>query len=308
MNILFERPRKFALAAAAAAALAACATTPPHSAALDDAQAAYARAASDPAVVRAAPLELQQAQNALQQANSLHTSRGDAAAIDHYAYLARQHVAIAEQAKSIAESEQAVADASSQRDRILLASRTRDAAIERSAAEQAQEQAEAERARAEAAQRAAAQAAVEAAASKTQAVSAQARARSLEEQLADLHARQTDRGLVLTLGDVLFDTGSANLTPDAMRPLDQLAAFLKAHPERRVTIEGYTDSQGSETMNQTLSEERAAAVLDALRDRGVAVDRLTARGMGESQPVASNATAAGRQRNRRVEIVLTGAA
>lgn len=308
MNALFQRPLKFALAATAAAALAACATTPPHSAALDEAQAAYARAAADATVVHAAPLELQQAQAALQRANALHISGADAATVDHYAYLARQHVAIAKQAKAIAQSQQAVADASRQRDQILIASRTRDAAIERSAAEQARQQAEAERARAEAAQRAAAQAALAAESSQNQAASAQAQARSLEEQLAELHARQTDRGMVLTLGDVLFDTGSANLTPDAMRPLDQLAEFLKAHPERRVTIEGYTDSQGSEAMNQRLSEQRATAVLDALRDRGVPVDRLSAQGMGESQPVASNDTAAGRQRNRRVEIVLTGAA
>ncbi len=309
MNILGRPPKlSVAVAMAVTAALAACATTAPNNAALDDAQYSFARAAGNPEVARAAPVELQQAQDALQHANTLHTSGGDAAAVSHYAYLARQHVAIAEQASAIAQAQRAVADASSQRDQILIASRTRDAAMERNAAEQARQQADAERARAQAAQRAAAEATVAAQTSQDRASSAQARARSLEEQLADLQARQTDHGMVLTLGDVLFDTASATLTRDAMRPLDQLADYLKAHPERRVTIEGYTDSQGSETMNLALSEQRATAVLDALRDRGVPVDRLVARGMGESQPVASNATAAGRQRNRRVEIVLTGEA
>ncbi|MDQ2778763.1 MAG: OmpA family protein, partial [Pseudomonadota bacterium] len=133
---------------------------------------------------------------------------------------------------------------------------------------------------------------------------AQARAAALQAQLAELQAKQTDRGMVLTLGDVLFDTGRAELKSGANRTLDQLTAFLKEHGERSVQIEGYTDSTGSEQTNQVLSERRAIAVKNALTDRGVEANRISARGMGPANPVASNGTQGGRQQNRRVEIVL----
>ena len=112
--------------------------------------------------------------------------------------------------------------------------------------------------------------------------------------------------MVLTLGDVLFDTGRAELNPGAARTLDQLAAFLKENTERTVAIEGYTDATGTEQGNQVLSERRANSVKNALTDRGIASARISARGFGEASPVASNNTAAGRQQNRRVEVVLPG--
>ena len=143
--------------------------------------------------------------------------------------------------------------------------------------------------------------------SQAQAMSAQARAKSAEEQLAEMKAKPTDRGMVLTLGDVLFDTGRAQLNPGAAQPLDQLAHFMKQHAQHTVAIEGYTDSAGADALNQTLSEKRAIAVKSGLTERGIAGDRVSARGMGEANPVASNDTAAGRQRNRRVEIVLSNA-
>ncbi|MFL6550308.1 MAG: OmpA family protein [Povalibacter sp.] len=138
-----------------------------------------------------------------------------------------------------------------------------------------------------------------------EAEAARNRAASLEQELADLKAKKTDRGLVLTLGDVLFDTGQATLKPGAYATIDRLANALKEDPARKVTIEGHTDSVGSDELNQRLSENRAQSVQSALMQRGVQANQIVALGKGESTPVASNDNAAGRQQNRRVELIFT---
>jgi outer membrane protein OmpA-like peptidoglycan-associated protein len=143
-------------------------------------------------------------------------------------------------------------------------------------------------------------------AAQADAQAAQANAAKLQNQLAELEAKQTDRGLVLTLGDVLFDTGRAELKAGAFRTVDRLATFMRDHPERSLEVEGYTDSVGSDALNMTLSQRRADAVRGALLSRGVEGSRITTNGMGKASPVASNDTAEGRQRNRRVEIVISG--
>ncbi|HMN47292.1 MAG TPA: OmpA family protein [Povalibacter sp.] len=134
---------------------------------------------------------------------------------------------------------------------------------------------------------------------------ARQRAQSLEQELKDLKAQKTDRGLVLTLGDVLFDTGKATLKPGAYSTIDRLAQALKEDPNRRVMIEGHTDSVGSDEFNQQLSENRALSVQSALMQRGVSGSQISSLGKGESTPVASNDNAAGRQQNRRVELIFT---
>jgi outer membrane protein OmpA-like peptidoglycan-associated protein len=130
------------------------------------------------------------------------------------------------------------------------------------------------------------------------------RARELERALAELQAQQTARGLVVTLGDVLFDFGEANLKEGAKLNVSRLAHFLVDHPDRAVLIEGFTDSHGDENFNLRLSEARAGSVRDFLVASGVAPDRLVARGYGESHPMVSNNTPAGRQQNRRVEVTI----
>lgn len=127
----------------------------------------------------------------------------------------------------------------------------------------------------------------------------------LQKELADLRAQPTERGMVLTLGDVLFDTGKATLKPGAAERINRLAAFLNGDAARRVLIEGHTDSRGSEDFNLNLSEQRASAVRDALVQRGIARDRVAAIGAGEGFPVAGNETPGGMQMNRRVEVVLS---
>jgi outer membrane protein OmpA-like peptidoglycan-associated protein len=121
-----------------------------------------------------------------------------------------------------------------------------------------------------------------------------------------MKAKQTDRGIVLTLGDVLFDTGRAELNPGAASKMDQLAQFLAQHPDRRAEIDGFTDSVGSDAYNQELSQRRANAVKAALVTRGVDPTRINTQGYGKAYPVASNTDSGGRQLNRRVEVVIGG--
>ncbi len=123
-------------------------------------------------------------------------------------------------------------------------------------------------------------------------------------ELQELNAKQTNRGLVLTLGDVLFESSKANLLPGSKRAIDKLVEFLNDNPQRKVLIEGHTDNVGSATYNIDLSLRRAQSVKDALVAQGIDENRVTALGYGEMYPVAPNSDAAGRQRNRRVEIVI----
>jgi len=120
-----------------------------------------------------------------------------------------------------------------------------------------------------------------------------------------LDAKKTDRGLVVTLGDVLFDTNKAQLSSGGMRGVQKLSDVLKQYPQRNVLIEGFTDSTGSDSLNQELSARRAKAVRTVLQDTGISADRIANRGYGQTFPVASNSTAAGRQLNRRVEIIVS---
>ena len=128
----------------------------------------------------------------------------------------------------------------------------------------------------------------------------------LQAEIDALKATPTNRGLVLTLGDVLFDTGKAELNSGASRKLDQLAQFLNEHPDRRVQIDGFTDSVGTDSYNEELSRRRADSVKSALLTRGIDSSRIGTQGYGKAFPVANNTDSGGRQLNRRVEVVIGG--
>jgi outer membrane protein OmpA-like peptidoglycan-associated protein len=137
------------------------------------------------------------------------------------------------------------------------------------------------------------------------AAEAQRQAEELQRQLAELlQARETERGLVLTLGDILFDVDRAELNPGGEQQVTRVADFLREFPDRQVLIEGHTDSTGSAEYNRQLSQRRAASVEHFLISQGVDARRIDIRGYGRDYPVASNDTGAGRQQNRRVEIVI----
>lgn len=251
-----------------------CASAPKINIELEQARATVSRAQADPAVIKNAAVELDKAKQTLAQADAAFNDKRKPGEVTHLAYLARQRantaLARAQEKTTLASIDQANAE----RDRVRLAARTQEADQAKSQAKSAQEDA----------------------------LAARTRAQQLEDQL---NAKKTERGLVLTLGDVLFDTGKSELKSGAMRTIDQLADFMRENPERTVKIEGFTDSVGSDDYNMSLSERRADSVRSALLSRGIVSSRVIARGYGKQYAVAGNSDAAGRQQNRRVEVVIS---
>lgn len=286
------------LAAAAVLALTACQTTPQRNADIEAARSKLESARSNAYVARSGALELERAQQALRRAETAWADDHDEEQTRHLAYLASQRAEIALAVGAQAQADERLQQAGAERDRVRLEARTREADARSREAAMAAANARAAQANAQSAQASAMNA--------QQAAQAQAeRAAALERDLQALQARNTERGMLVTLGDVLFESGRATLQPGALRNVEQLATVLKQYPERRVLIEGYTDSVGSEEMNLQLSQRRAEAFRDALLARGVARERMDVRAHGESHPVADNNSAAGRQQNRRVEILFS---
>jgi outer membrane protein OmpA-like peptidoglycan-associated protein len=271
--------------------LSACGTTPTTTATLDQARADFVAASSDPGVAASAPLEFKQATDALDAANAAAAKRESLDTIDRLAYVAKQKIATAQEVAKAKQAEANLANADRARDKLRLEARTAEA-------ERAKQDAAAAQAQAAAAQ-------AQAAAATQQNQQLAERAARLEALLAELHATKTERGYVVTIGDVLFATDKATLTPAGMSTLRKLADVMAQNPDRTVLVEGFTDSTGTASHNQELSERRASSVASALAGMGVARDRVAMRAYGEAYPVAPNDSAANRQLNRRVEIVLS---
>jgi outer membrane protein OmpA-like peptidoglycan-associated protein len=257
--------------------LGGCASTPKPNAALESARAAVQAAEADPNVHKYAALDVEAAKKQLEAADAA-AMRHDEPGIAQPAYLAAQTARLA-QAHAAAKADDArVAAGQAERDKIQLAARTRDVDNAKMATNTALGQ-------------------------RDQATEQAAR---LQAEVDQLKATPTPRGLVLTLGDVLFDTGRAELNPGSARKLDQLAQFLNEHRERRVQIDGFTDSVGTDSYNQDLSQRRADAVKSSLIVRGIDSSRIGSQGYGKGFPVANNVDSGGRQLNRRVEVVIGG--
>ena len=292
-------------AAAALAVVAACSTVPPANPALDAARSDYRAAQDDPATRDLAAVELKEAGSALDLADQAFARHDPDLTVDHLAYLARTRVAIAQETGRRRSAEQELAATATTREQLRLAARTREADTAQLSAQSAQMQANAAQMQAADAERSAREAQRQSEASQMQTADMQARAAQLQAQLEALNAKKTDRGMVVTIGDLLFDTDRAQLKPGGMHNIERLGGFLKAYPQRKALIEGYTDSTGSADHNQALSEQRAEAVRTALVGMGVESDRLGTHGYGEANPVAGNDGASGRQANRRVEVILS---
>jgi outer membrane protein OmpA-like peptidoglycan-associated protein len=263
--------------AALAALLLACASAPQRNESVEEARSEVQKLSQEPLAQQAASTDIEAARNTLQQADMALQQRKSPEEVNHLAYLALRHAQAGQARVAAARGRQEVAQAEQERNRIVLQTRERETQQARSEAETA----------------------------KGAAQTAQSQLANARQELQDLQAKQTDRGVIVTLSDVLFDSGRATLKPGADRALDRLAQFLKANPRTRVLVEGHTDSVGSEEYNEELSQRRAQAVTEALSARGVPADQYQAKGLGKAYPVASNETPAGRQQNRRVEIVFS---
>ena len=274
--------------------LVGCSTSPSKPAGADNVRSKLTQLQSDPQLASLAPVAIKEAETAVQAAEK---PQKDVAAGKHLVFMADRKVEIA---TALAQSRFMVeqrAKLSEERGVARLDSRTREAELARTDATYARTEAEVARMEA-----AAAMEQVDRERMNTDA--AMQEANELQQQIAALNARTTDRGLVMTLGDVLFASGKSDLKPGAINNLDKLTVFLNKYPERSVTIEGHTDSVGSEALNLELSLRRAEAVKAYLVRQGVDANRVLAAGKGESLPVASNDSAAERQQNRRVEIIV----
>jgi len=273
--------RNTLIAAAVAFALfAGCAGGPTKPDGADNARNKLTQLQSNPELATRAPVAMKDAETAVKAAEQ---PQKDKAVGAHLVFIADHKVDIAQ---AQAESHLAVDQRkglAEQRDAMRLQSRTQEA---------------------DSANVVAAAAVADASSARNATADAQRAARDLQMQLDELQAKKTDRGLVITLGDVLFASGTANLNAGASTNLDKLAAFLNKYPDRNTLIEGYTDSVGTDDFNQGLSERRADAVKSYLTRHGIASNRLTASGKGEASPVGDNASSTGRQQNRRVEVII----
>lgn len=246
--------------------LAGCATTPEENSRISTLQQEIDNLDTSQ---QYAPIAVQVAQESLDKLKSL-ASDSSSSEYQHQLYLTERQIEIARANVAQKQAEETVSSAELRRKDILL-------------------QAERE----------------ETAKARNLAATMAGRAQALEQQVSDLQTQETERGVVLTLGSVLFETEKATLQTGAQRTVQKVAEFLNQYPERKILIEGFTDSRGNDDYNQKLSEERAQAVRELLVTSGVDAQRVEVQGYGEQYPLASNDNSAGRQQNRRVEIVIS---
>jgi outer membrane protein OmpA-like peptidoglycan-associated protein len=268
-----RKVRTLVAAAVASVLLAACSTAPTRPEGAEEARSKLMQLQSDPQLATRAPVAINEAELAVRAAEQ---PQQDKELGEHLVFIADRKV---ETAAALAQSRFLVDQRemlSEQRESARLDSRTR----------------EVDRARSDAAS------------ARMNAAAAQQQADVLQRQIAELNAKATDRGLVVTLGDLLFDTGKSELKGGAARNLSKLAVFLNENKDRNVMIEGHTDNVGTDGFNIGLSQRRADSVKAYLVGEGIAPSRIVTSGKGEASPVAGNDTASGRQQNRRVEVII----
>lgn len=306
------------------ATLVACSSVSPGNTALDQAGEHFRAAQLDVQTSRFAPDELRQAGESLRVALQAWEHGDKTSRVDHLAYLTEQRVLIARETASDKASQAVTASAAAERNKLRLEERTieADTAQQQLAVAQQinlQKDVELDKAKDKADRDKAAldSSTNDAVIAGLQLAQAQQdderrsrelelsgeRVNDLEYQLRELNARPTPRGMVVTLGDVLFDTGKSSIQVGGGHNLAKLAEFFMRNPLYKATIEGYTDNVGSASSNQDLAARRADAVMAMLLSMGVPADRLHTHAYGEENPVADNGSVAGRQMNRRVEIV-----
>jgi outer membrane protein OmpA-like peptidoglycan-associated protein len=267
--------------AVAASVFIGCASTPKKPIGSEQVRAKLTALQGEAALANRAPVAIKDAEVAVREAE---IPQKDLVLAAHRVYIADRKVDTARALAETRSAEEARTALNEQSEKARLDSRTREADVAKSDAVVAR---------------------ADSAAQKLAANESEQDATELRRQLEILQAKPTDRGLVLTLGDTLFATGRSELKSGATANLDRVTAFMNEYPKRTAAIEGFTDSMGSEEMNQSLSQRRADAVKSYLVGQGVGSARLSTSGRGENAPVADNESAAGRQQNRRVEVVIS---
>jgi outer membrane protein OmpA-like peptidoglycan-associated protein len=265
---------------------------------LTNATTEYKKAEQDTMIVKYAPVALKEAEESLEISRKFWTAKADKSAIEHHAYIAQQKTFIAIETAAFNAATSEISRSELERQQVLLDVRRSEADRSEARAESALSEAKSERALADIARENADQ-------SRQLAMDSEERAKKLAQRVNELEARPTDRGLVLTLGDVLFESGKSTLRLEGMKSMDNLADFLVEYPERKIMIEGFTDNIGGEAFNMELSKDRANSVKSALISRKISANRINIIGYGFKFPVASNEMASGRQKNRRVEIIIS---
>lgn len=304
----WNRGVRLVLVSAVTLLAAACATVPSSPQGSSELRAKLTALQSDPNLAQHAPVEIREAEEAVRIAEQPRSRNADSELAAHHLYLADHKVEIARARATTRYAESQRKTLGEERERARLAARTReadrahaDARLARAQADTAQ--ADAQLARTEATRARSAADAARMAEAESEAAATR-RAAELQRQIDILEAEITSRGLVLTLGDVLFATDSAELQGGAHNNLGKLVNFLNQYPDRGVHVEGHTDNIGEPAYNRDLSRRRADAVRYFLTQQGIASGRITTSGLGMDRPVASNASANGRQMNRRVEVII----
>jgi len=270
---------------------------------VERAKQAFAQAKANPNVEAYAPMQLQEAGIAVQAAEKAEKEEQTDDMLQ-LGYIAERKIQYAVTVADGKVAERDIDKLNVEKAQMIARKQTLEAGIAKGEAEKAQAAAAVEATRAAKAKQEAEQARLAAQAETAKAAKAKAEADQLMKELADLKAQQTERGIVLTIGDVLFATGKADLSPDAYKSVARLAEFLKKYPNRNVLIEGHTDSVGKDDYNLALSQKRADSVKAQLVGDGIEASRITTVGYGKKYPVASNDTKAGKAQNRRVDVII----
>ena len=291
--------------------LGACATTQAPPQALVEARTTVRSAELDATVQTQAPLELKKATDSLSRANTLLDKGEPLAEVSSAAYIASQQAKTAMAVAQAKSNDAAMGAAELDRERVrgdMRSAEAQRARMQTGAARQqaaiAEQRASGAEQRASGAEQRAAGAEQQAAIAQASASDAQQQAGQLQQRLDDLQAKQTDRGMLVTLGDVLFEFNRDEVKTGAQSSLRKLADFLQQYPTRQVLIEGYTDNIGAASYNEALSLRRANSVEHALMGMGVAAGRVTTAGYGKEYPIADNSTDTNRALNRRVEVYI----
>jgi len=324
-----SRPWKKVCLVVALIALSACTATPKKDLALDRVRGELEDLKNNPELAGYAPLAVGEAERALRKAE---LATGDDLYRSYLVYMADRRIQIARTMAEREQHEQILDELQKQNSEMLIKASKLEADQARQDAERArllvattaeeaqraeeekqaalQKQAESARAaqlsaeEANQARKLAETRASEAKYARLEAELASQQIDTLQRQLENLQLRQTESGVVVTLGDVLFASGQAQLVEGARTSLEEVVDLLQTEPDKKIRVEGHTDSRGDAEANLKLSEQRAQAVLDALVSIDVDKDRITAMGMGEDFPIDSNETEEGRARNRRVDVIL----